>query len=54
MKLFIVFLIPLVSLTSEFLLVYHGIQGWGWFLFVAFMLSGADVIKKYIGNENTN
>ncbi len=38
-------LIPIVSIISAAFLAFHDVSGWGWFIFVALMCSGSDVVK---------
>ena len=54
MKFFLYQMVPFASVISSAVLAFHSVSGWGWFLFVAFMLSGADTVKKYVGSENMN
>ncbi len=51
MKFFLYKMVPFVSVISTAVLAFHSVSGWGWFLFVAFMLRGADTVKKYVGSE---
>lgn len=48
MKLLIMYLIPIISIISAAILAYHGIQGWGWFLFIAALSGGTDAIQSTI------
>ena len=51
MRLFLYQMVPLAAVVSSAVLALHSVSGWGWFLFVAFMLSGADTVKKHLGND---
>lgn len=50
MRLFLYQMVPFAAIISSAVLAFHSIDGWGWFLFIAFMLSGADTVKKHIAN----
>lgn len=39
-------LIPLVAVVSAAVLAYAGVSGWGWFLLIAFLSSGAGVVQE--------
>jgi len=45
MKILMLQLIPLVSVICAAVLAFHGISGWGWFLVVALLCSGAGVVQ---------
>ena len=51
MKFFLYQMVTFASVISSAVLAFHSVSGWGWFLFVEFMLSGADTVKKYVGSE---
>lgn len=51
MRFFLYQMVPLAAVVSSAVLALHSVSGWGWFLFVAFMLSGADTVKKHLGND---
>jgi len=51
MRVFLLLLLPLVCICLAALLALKGIEGWGWFLFVAVLCSGADVVQKHVGNN---
>lgn len=51
MKFFLYQMVPFASVISSAVLAFHSVSGWGWFLFVGFMLSGADTVKKYLGSS---
>jgi len=48
MKIILVLLLPLFSLIISGILAFYGLKGWGWFLFVAVILSNSDDLKKLI------
>jgi len=48
MLFFIYQLVPIVAVISSAILAFHNIAGWGWFLLVAFCLSGADTVQKHL------
>ncbi len=43
-------MVPLAAVVSSAVLALHSVSGWDGF-FVAFMLSGADTVKKHLGND---
>jgi len=45
MSIFMYLLLPVVSVVSATILAFNQIDGWGWFLFIAFLFTGGDVLK---------
>ena len=46
MKYFLYQIVPIAAIISSAILALKGIDGWGWFLAVGFLLSGADTVKS--------
>lgn len=51
MSLLIISLIPISSIISAAILAYHGIAGWGWFLFIAVLSGGFGAIQNAASNS---
>ncbi len=51
MKFLLYQMVPFAAVISSAVLAFNSVSGWGWFLFVAFMLNGADTVKKHLGND---
>jgi hypothetical protein len=52
MRAFMVLLFPLISVVIAGILAVRGIDGWGWFLFVAALCTGADTVQKHVSSNN--
>ncbi len=46
MNIFLYLLLPIICVLSAAFLAFHGISGWGWFLFIALFSTGIDVLKS--------
>lgn len=45
-------ILPVVSVICAAFLAYNGIEGWGWFAFIAIMFGGVDVVQKHVSGKN--
>lgn len=41
-------ILPVVSVVCAAFLAYNGVEGWGWFAFIAIMFGGVDVVQKHV------
>jgi hypothetical protein len=48
MKYFLYQIVPIAAIISAAILAFKGVDGWGWFLVVGFLLSGADTVKTHL------
>ncbi|ETX95042.1 hypothetical protein L453_09584, partial [Escherichia coli BIDMC 19B] len=48
MKYFLYQIVPIAAIISAAILALKGINGWGWFLTVGFLLAGADTVKAQL------
>lgn len=49
---YLILITPIISIICAAVLAYHGISGWGWFLFIAVITSGTDLVKT-VNNKKT-
>lgn len=43
--------LPVISVICGAILAYNGIEGWGWFVFIAFMFGGVEVVQKHVSGK---
>ncbi|MEG0533330.1 MAG: hypothetical protein RR610_18690, partial [Citrobacter sp.] len=47
-------LLPIISVICGAILAYHNINGWGWFVFIALMFGGVDIVQKHRSGKEKN
>ena len=54
MRAFMILLFPLLCVVIAGVLAVRDLNGWGWFLFVAFLCTGADTVQKHVSCKNNS
>ncbi|EEV5911646.1 TPA: hypothetical protein ACYSGK_004610, partial [Escherichia coli] len=54
MRAFMILLFPLLCVVIAGVLAVRDLNGWGWFLFVAVLCTGADTVQKHVSCKNNS